>query len=92
MSWGHDAAKSPAGQVSRAFFDPSEKFVYEDKDGMRYKKCGLERRAFYFVQPRGGSAAADGGLIQIRVYRALGKVRCVQDPPVHKSQKDYGIL
>ncbi|CAG8983797.1 hypothetical protein HYALB_00006763 [Hymenoscyphus albidus] len=92
VSWGHDAAKNPFGQVSRAFFDPSDEFVYEDEDGTIYKECGLELRAFYFVDPRGGSAAADGGLIEVRAYRAKGKFRCMQDPPTYKSQRDYGIL
>ena len=57
---------------------------------------GLEKRAFLFTpefERMEGEpfVAVDGGLIEIRVYRASHRVRRVQEPATYKSQEKYGI-
>jgi hypothetical protein len=98
-SWGCNSETQADGQITRALFDPvpTRKNCYsDDTTGVVYKKMGLEKRAFFFAKEDrtvqgGSSVAADGGLIEIRVYRSSNRVRRVQEPAVYKCQEEYGL-
>lgn len=92
-SWGTNARANPTGQIMKGLFDPSE-FWYYEHDGVTYKNMGLEERAFFFAfEKHDGqrSAATDGGLIEVKVYRARGRSRMMPEPVEFKSQDGYGI-
>jgi hypothetical protein len=77
----------------KGLFDPSDLWNYEH-DGVMYKNMGLEQRSFFFTfekQDNQRSAATDGGLIEIKVYRARGRSRRMPAPAEFRSQDDYGI-
>lgn len=91
-SWGCSARTATTGRISRALFDPSDAWTYEDDHGQIYKRCGLEPRAFYFTRHDPSlSPATDGGLIQVRVFRSRGRQRRIQEPGTYKNQEIYGI-
>jgi hypothetical protein len=98
-SWGCDVEKQADGEITRALFDPvvtDDNCYSDDATGIIYKKMGLERRVFLFMKEaerRGGqiSAAADGGLLEVRIYRSSNRARRVQEPAIYKSQEPYGI-
>jgi len=91
-SWGTNAKTRPSGQIMKALFDPSDRWNYQH-EGVLYKNNGTETRSFFFNNKAEAlSAANDGGLIEVRVYRALGRKRKLPEPLVYKSQDDYGIV
>jgi hypothetical protein len=92
-SWGTNTQKKPSGQVMRALFDPCDRWNYQ-QDGVIYKNCGTESREFYFLRENqeSRSAAEDGGLIEVRVFRAKGRQRKLAQPVPFKPQDVYGIL
>jgi hypothetical protein len=91
-SWGINARKSPSGNVMRALFDPSERWNYKD-NGTVYKNNGTEARPFFFNREVDGcSAASDGGLIEVLVFRATGRRRRLASLEEFKNQEQYGIL
>jgi hypothetical protein len=98
-SWGCNAEKQNDGEITQALFDPvatEENCYRDDATGIIYKKMGLERRALLFKDVDDKiegqvSAAADGGLFEVRVYRSSNRARRVQDPAIYKSQEAYGI-
>lgn len=92
-SWGTNALKKPDGQVMRALFDPSDRWNYK-QDGVIFKNNGTESRPFFFRNETNGglSAAEDGGLIEVHVFRAKGRQRKLADPGEFKAQDQYGIV
>jgi hypothetical protein len=77
----------------KGLFDPSDLWNYE-QDEVMYKNMGLEQRSFFFTfekEDNQRSAATDGGLIEIKVYRARGRSRRMPAPAEFRSQDDYGI-
>lgn len=89
-SWGTNVEKKPSGQVMRALFDPSERWNYK-QDGYLYKNNGTEARPFFFSNDGELSAAEDGGLLEVRVFRARGRQRKLPRPEEWRSQEQYGI-
>jgi hypothetical protein len=92
-TWGAHSRKDSCGQIMKGLFDPSDLWNYEH-DGVMYKNMGLEQRSFFFTfekQNNQRSAATDGGLIEIKVYRARGRSRRMPAPAEFRSQDDYGI-
>ena len=90
-SWGTDCHKNPKGQVMRGLFEPSDRWNYKSA-GIVYKNMGTESRPFIFAQETDtGSAATDGGVIEVRVFRALGRRRKMPEPTDFKSQEPYGM-
>lgn len=77
----------------RALFDPCDRWNYH-QSGVTYKNCGTEAREFFFLQEEEGlrSAAEDGGLIEVRVFRARGRQRKLAQPVPFTPQDVYGIL
>ena len=91
-SWGTNTKTRPSGQIMKALFDPSDRWNYQH-EGVIYKNNGTEARSFFFnnnVDPI--SAAGDGGLIEVRVYRAFGRRRKLPEPAEYKLQDEYGIV
>jgi len=81
----------PEGQVMKGLFDPTDRWNYE-LDGVMYKNMGTEVRSFFFAKEQEiKDAANDGGLIEVRVFRARGRKRKIPSPTEFKSQEDYGI-
>ncbi|KAG9234000.1 hypothetical protein BJ875DRAFT_401985 [Amylocarpus encephaloides] len=92
VSWGVAANTPHSGQISRAFFDPGPEYSYSDvKSGITYKRMGIEKRAFFFAEAKGKSVVTDGGIIEIRVFRARERERRIQEPLSYKSQHEYGV-
>jgi hypothetical protein len=76
----------------RSLFEPSDRWNYKH-DGVLYKNMGTESRLFVFnTEEEGRSAANDGGLIEVLVFRARGRKRRMPSPAVFKDQEPYGIL
>lgn len=91
-SWGANSATRPSGQVMRGLFDPSERWNYKE-NGTVYKKNGTEARPFFFSKEgEERSAADDGGLIEVLVFRARGRRRRIPRPEPFRSQDKYGIV
>lgn len=91
-SWGANSTTKPSGQVMRGLFDPSERWNYKDY-GTVYKNNGTEARPFFFAkEDTERSAAEDGGLIEVLVYRARGRRRRMPNPEEFKSQDRWGIV
>lgn len=75
----------------RGLFEPSDRWNYKSA-GIVYKNMGTESRPFIFAKETDtASAATDGGVIEVRVFRALGRRRKVPEPTDLKSQEPYGI-
>jgi len=92
ISWGTNAKTKPNGQVMKALFDPSERWNYQN-ESVIYKNNGTEARNFFFNhEPANISAAIDGGLIEVRVFRAFGRSRRLAAPVEYKPQDGYGIV
>jgi hypothetical protein len=91
-SWGTNSATNPSGQVMRGLFDPSERWNYKD-NGTVYKNNGTEVRPFFFAKEDGErSAAEDGGLIEVIVFRARGRKRRIPEPEDFRGQDEWGIV
>ncbi|KAH8595607.1 hypothetical protein B0O99DRAFT_686598 [Bisporella sp. PMI_857] len=91
-SWGTNTKTKPNGQVMRALFDPSERWNSNHK-GAVYKDNRTEVRNFFFGnEDKYRSAATDGGLIEIAVFRAYGRRRKLAAPGEFKVQDGYGIV
>ena len=53
---------------------------------------GTEERPFYFAEEyEERSAADDGGLIEVQVFRARGRKRRLANPEDFRNQEQYGI-
>lgn len=76
----------------RGLFDPSERWNYKD-NGTVFKNNGTEVRPFFFTKEDANTTAAeDGGLIEILVFRARGRRRRVPKPEEFRAQDKWGIL
>ncbi|KAK3308744.1 uncharacterized protein B0T15DRAFT_117377 [Chaetomium strumarium] len=82
-SWGIDPNVRPKGKVAKSLWAPS---------GMYYDEVGFEGRNFVFLPGQDHkSVAEDGGLIEIRAFRA--KERRARAPRLEefRYQENYGI-
>ncbi|ESZ93274.1 hypothetical protein SBOR_6312 [Sclerotinia borealis F-4128] len=91
-SWGTNSKTRPSGQVMRALFEPDATWDY--KEGKTtYKNPGTEYRPFFFSQEKEDRGAADdGGLIEIKVFRARGRKRRNPRLEQYKDQTNYGVV
>jgi hypothetical protein len=90
-SWGTHGNTPPSGQVMRGLFNPSERWNYKAHDTI-YKSMGTEARPFYFAEEyEERSAADDGGLIEVQVFRARGRKRRLANPEDFRNQEQHGI-
>ncbi|KAG4435570.1 hypothetical protein IFR05_008950 [Cadophora sp. M221] len=91
-SWGTNAKTKPNGQVMRGLFEPSDRWNYKH-EGTVFRNMGTEIRPFIFGhEEKGGSAAKEGGLIEVMVFRARGRKRRLPKPTDFKAQEGYGIV
>jgi hypothetical protein len=82
-SWGIGPSVRPKGKVAKSLWAPS---------GMYYDDVGFEGRNFVFLPGQDNkSVAEDGGLIEIRAFRA--KERRARAPRLEefRYQENYGI-
>ncbi|PSR80594.1 hypothetical protein BD289DRAFT_61871 [Coniella lustricola] len=74
-SWGINTVVKSHGCTEKALYEPSDRWSRE-ANGVVFKQQGIEARYFYFTDSREElSAAADGGLIEVQVFRAKGRRR-----------------
>lgn len=91
-SWGANSLTQPNGQVMRGLFDPSERWNYKD-NGTVYKHNGTEVRPFFFAKEDWErSAAEEGGLIEVMVFRAQDCKRRLPKPESFRTQDQWGIV
>lgn len=91
-SWGTNAKTKPNGQVMRGLFEPSDRWNYKH-EGTVFRNMGTEVRPFIFGhEEKDCSAAKDGGLIEVMVFRARGRKRRLPKPTDFKAQEGYGIV
>ncbi len=91
-SWGVNPRTNPRGQVLRGLFEADGKWDHKENGRTIFRHGGIESRPFIFSSDTGGTSAADdGGLIEIRVFRARGRKRKAPDPESFRLQEHYGI-
>ncbi|KAF7558579.1 hypothetical protein G7046_g5581 [Stylonectria norvegica] len=86
-SWGINPALQTSGTVTRALYEPCDRWHYKE-DGIVLKREGIESRHFYFLPAAvGASVAEDGGLIEVQAFRARGRKRRAPVLLQHRSQE-----
>ncbi|KAL6862372.1 hypothetical protein J3F83DRAFT_762660 [Trichoderma novae-zelandiae] len=81
-----------SGTITRALFEPSDRWHLQ-QNGMLLKRSGIESRSFCFAPgPDAVAAADDGGLIEIRVFRAKSRRRSTPQLAPYRDQEQYGIM
>ncbi|KAK8135886.1 hypothetical protein PG984_003826 [Apiospora sp. TS-2023a] len=79
------------GTVVRALYEPRAQS--QDKDlGTGAREIGIETRYFHFMAGLDKkSAAEDGGLIEVQIFRSKGRKRRAPKLPEFRDQDRYGI-
>ena len=76
----------------RGLFDPSERWNYKE-NGTVLEHNGTEVRPFFFAKEEvDRSAAEEGGMIEVMVFRARGRRRRMPKPGDFRSQDQWGIV
>ncbi|KAK7911423.1 hypothetical protein PG985_013904 [Apiospora marii] len=80
------------GTVVRALYEPGTQS--RDKDlGTGAREIGIETRYFHFMAGLDKkSAAEDGGLIEVQIFRSKGRKRRAPKLPEFRDQDRYGIM
>ncbi|CAM1510284.1 Fc.00g006190.m01.CDS01 [Cosmosporella sp. VM-42] len=90
-NWGINPAANPSGSVTRALYEPCDRWHYKEDD-IVLKREGIEARYFHFLPTSDSiSVAEDGGVIEVQVFRARGRKRKAPVLVQHRSQESYGI-
>ena len=90
-SWGVNPAVQSSGLVTRALYEPCDRWHYKE-DGIVLKRQGIEARYFHFLPTSDNiSVADDGGIIEVQVFRARGRKRRAPVLLQHRSRDSYGI-
>ncbi|KAF5620284.1 uncharacterized protein FTJAE_11695 [Fusarium tjaetaba] len=79
-----------SGSITRSLCEPSERWKYKE-DGVLRIRDGIEARCFSFLPHAHQSVAEDGGLIDVQVFRAKGRIRRLPILESHRGQESYGI-
>ncbi|KAF5595432.1 hypothetical protein FPCIR_4470 [Fusarium pseudocircinatum] len=79
-----------SGSITRSLCEPSERWKYKE-DGVLRIRDGIEARCFSFLPHAHQSVAEDGGLIEVQVFRAKGRIRRLPILESHRGQESYGI-
>jgi hypothetical protein len=91
-SWGVNPRTNPRGQVLRGLFEPDGTWSVSENSRTFIRQSGIESRPFLFTPEIGGrSAADDGGLIEVRIFRAKGRKRRAPSLEAFRPQEQYGI-
>ncbi len=73
-------------------FEPGGTSGDSENNRTMLKQSGIESRPFLFTPEAGGrSAADDGGLIEVRIFRAKGRKRRAPSLEAFRPQEQYGI-
>jgi hypothetical protein len=76
----------------RSLFEPDGAWRVSENSRTILRQSGVESRPFLFTPEIGGrSAADDGGLIEIRIFRAKGRRRRAPSLETFRPQQQYGI-
>ncbi|KND88563.1 hypothetical protein TOPH_06795 [Tolypocladium ophioglossoides CBS 100239] len=87
-SCGINPARWTTGTVTR---EPCGRWHYRQA-GVVPKRDGIESRSFYFATAAGAmTAAKDGGLIELHVFRAKSRRRAAPKLGQYRGQERYGI-
>ena len=87
LSWGVDPRTMPVGQAMLGLFEPDKKLKSK-----ALITNPVEIKSFYFKeQKRNVSAAKNGGVIEVKVFRACGKRRRGAILNAFRGQDIYGI-
>ncbi|KAI5458375.1 hypothetical protein BGZ63DRAFT_44832 [Mariannaea sp. PMI_226] len=90
-NWGTNIAPQTTGSVTRALFEPDERWHYKE-NGVVHKREGIEARCFYFLPGSSATSVADeGGLIEVEVFRSKGRKRRTPMLEFYRSQECYSI-
>ena len=90
-SWGINPRVKTKGTITRALFEPSDRWHYKE-DGVILKRDGIESRSFHFASdPEERSVAEEGGTIEIQVFRSHGRRRRAAKLDQFRNQEKYGI-
>ncbi|KAI2643263.1 hypothetical protein GGS21DRAFT_536750 [Xylaria nigripes] len=90
-SWGINTNTCSTGVVVRALYQPSNR--WGDESGHNEADYpGIETRYFHFMPgPGEKSAAEDGGVIEVQVFRCKGRKRIALELDSYRNQERYGI-
>ncbi|KPM38099.1 hypothetical protein AK830_g8463 [Neonectria ditissima] len=90
-SWGINPVVQASGSVTRALFEPDDRWHYKE-DGVVHRREGIEARCLYFLPPSSSTSVADdGGLIEVQAFRSKGRKRRAPMLGQHRGQELYGI-
>ena len=90
-SWGINPRVKTNGTISRALYEPSDRWHYKE-DGVLLKRDGVEARSFHFAAKlEERPIAEEGGTIEIRVFRCHGRRRRAARLDHFRCQDRYGI-
>jgi len=81
-SWGIDTSVRFVGQVAKSFWMPS---------GQHEGESGLEERTFVFLPSRNRSMAEDGGIIEVKAFRASQRRLGSLELPEFQYRSNYGV-
>ncbi|KAH7141160.1 hypothetical protein B0J13DRAFT_52257 [Dactylonectria estremocensis] len=91
-SWGVDPVVQASGSVTRALFEPDDRWHNED-DGVIHRRQGIEARCLYFLPASSSTSVSnDGGLIEVQVFRSKGRKRRAPLLAQHRGRESYGIV
>ncbi|KAF4342290.1 hypothetical protein FBEOM_3776 [Fusarium beomiforme] len=90
VNCGVKTLKNTSGSITRSLCEPSERWKYKE-GGMLLIRDGIEARCFSFLPHAFQSVAEDGGLIEVRIFRAKGRHRKLPALEGHRGQESYGI-
>ncbi|KAJ0298456.1 hypothetical protein COL516b_009837 [Colletotrichum fioriniae] len=90
VSWGIKSHATQSQIVSHALYEPDTKWHYREC-GVTYKREGIEKRFFHFTPRSETSAAMDGGLIDLQIFRSYGRRKRAPQLDDFRSQDQYGI-
>ncbi|KAF4960571.1 hypothetical protein FGADI_833 [Fusarium gaditjirri] len=79
-----------SGSITRSLCEPSERWKYKE-DGVLRIRDGIEARCFSFLPHAHQPVAEDGGLIEVQVFRARGRIRRLPILEGHRGHESYGI-
>ncbi|KAI1822830.1 hypothetical protein F4861DRAFT_512865 [Xylaria intraflava] len=89
-SWGIDTDTCATGVVTRALYQPDRREDERSSNGVFYP--GIETRYFHFMPALDEkSAAEDGGIIEVQVFRCKGRKRIALELDTYRNQERYGI-
>ncbi|KAK1723713.1 uncharacterized protein BDZ83DRAFT_720432 [Colletotrichum acutatum] len=90
VSWGTKSQATQSQIVSHALYEPDTKWHYREC-GVTYKREGVEKRFFHFIPRSETSAAMDGGLIDLQIFRSYARRSRAPQLEHFRGQDQYGI-